>query len=246
MTDPADSSFVNYINCRDFSEKIKDDVSPEGLAFINSRGILLAANEVSGTVSAIKVTAKKNTYKPSAPADKNRTERTQAEDTLKNYADLSQYSEEGKAAVEKAIADGIAAIKKAEDSASIEAALKSAEDAVDKILTAAEERIVSGVENTKIKVSKVSAGRGYIRIGYKKTSNFKVDYYEVFRSKGDAKHFGDTAFFTTEKGGMSKIYRNTRNLKKGTKYSYRICGVRVIDGQEYYTGWSRTVTVAAH
>ena len=30
------------------------------------------------------------------------------------------------------------------------------------------------------------------------------------------------------------------------EYSYRIRGVRVIDGQKYYTGWSRTVTVAAH
>ena len=251
VTDPSNSKFVNYINCRDFSEAVKDDVSPEGLAFADtgsSQGILLAANEVSGTVSAIKLTSKKNTYTPSAsaPADKYKTERNEAEAELNNYADLSQYSEEGKAAVEKAVADGIAAIKEAEDSDAISAALKSAKEAVDKILTANEERIVNGVENTKISISKVISGKGYVRIVYKKSSSYKVDYYEVFRSKGDAKHFGTTAFFTTEKGGMTKIYRNTRSLKKGTKYSYRIRGVRVIDGQKYYTGWSRTVTVSAH
>ncbi|MGN0671036.1 MAG: choice-of-anchor I family protein [Anaerovoracaceae bacterium] len=251
VTDPSNSKFVNYINCRDFSEAVKDDVSPEGLAFAgtgSSQGILLAANEVSGTVSAIKLTAKKNTYTPSAsaPADKYKTERNEAEAELNNYADLSQYSEEGKAAVEKAIADGIAEIKAAEDSGAISAALKSAKESVDMILTANEERIVNGVENTKISVSKVTSGKGYVRIVYKKSSSYKVDYYEVFRSKGDAKHFGTTAFFTTEKGGMTKIYRNTRSLKKGTKYSYRIRGVRVIDGQKYYTGWSRTVTVSAH
>ena len=55
ITNPAKSTFVNYINSRDFSEAIKGDVSPEGLcvAKINDgRSILLAACEVSGTLAA--------------------------------------------------------------------------------------------------------------------------------------------------------------------------------------------------
>ena len=34
ITDPENSTFVNYINSRDFSEDIAGDDSPEGLCFI--------------------------------------------------------------------------------------------------------------------------------------------------------------------------------------------------------------------
>ena len=54
VTDPANSTYVNYINTRDFSADIKEDVSPEGLCFLSLDGkpMLLAACEVSGTVAA--------------------------------------------------------------------------------------------------------------------------------------------------------------------------------------------------
>lgn len=57
VTDPAEAHFVNYINSRDFSEKIKDDVSPEGINFVpasdspTDKPLLLAAMEVSGTLA---------------------------------------------------------------------------------------------------------------------------------------------------------------------------------------------------
>lgn len=63
-TEAETASYVNYINTRDFSENpseaepnLDSDVAPEGLCFIPERGILLAAFEVSGTVSAYSVTA---------------------------------------------------------------------------------------------------------------------------------------------------------------------------------------------
>lgn len=58
ITNPYAPSFIQYINERDFSEDIKGDVSPEGLAFVpasaSTTGLptLLAAHEVSGTVTA--------------------------------------------------------------------------------------------------------------------------------------------------------------------------------------------------
>lgn len=61
ITDPSDIYFENYINSRDFSDDIKNDVSPEGLHFIdaakspNGEAILLSSNEVSGTVSVMEL-----------------------------------------------------------------------------------------------------------------------------------------------------------------------------------------------
>lgn len=58
ITDPANAAFVNYINSRDFSDKIVNDVSPEGLCFVSAADsrtgspLLLAACEVSGTMAA--------------------------------------------------------------------------------------------------------------------------------------------------------------------------------------------------
>ena len=57
ITDPSAPVFKNYFNSRDFSNDIKDDVSPEGLFFVsgdknNSKApLLIVSNEVSGTVS---------------------------------------------------------------------------------------------------------------------------------------------------------------------------------------------------
>ncbi|WPK10973.1 choice-of-anchor I family protein [Lysinibacillus louembei] len=65
ITNPSAPTFVQYINERDFSEDIKGDVSPEGLAFIAAEksptGLptLLAAHEVSGTVAAYTIGAPK-------------------------------------------------------------------------------------------------------------------------------------------------------------------------------------------
>ena len=62
ITDPEQSSFVNYINSRDFSQNIAGDDSPEGLSFIpaadsaNGSAYLLASCEVSGTVAAYRLT----------------------------------------------------------------------------------------------------------------------------------------------------------------------------------------------
>lgn len=62
ITDPANASFVNYINSRDFSAEIAGDVSPEGLCFIpasesvSGNAELLAAHEVSGTVAVYEMT----------------------------------------------------------------------------------------------------------------------------------------------------------------------------------------------
>lgn len=62
ITNPENSTFVNYINSRDFAEDIAGDVSSEGLSFVpaseslSGNAELLAAHEVSGTVAIYEIT----------------------------------------------------------------------------------------------------------------------------------------------------------------------------------------------
>ncbi len=59
ITDPLAPAFKNFFTSRDYTSDTKDDVSPEGLAFVaannNQSGapILILSNEVSGTVSVM-------------------------------------------------------------------------------------------------------------------------------------------------------------------------------------------------
>ena len=67
IADPQNTAFVNYINSREFDDKIKGDVSPEGLCFVSAdksktgTPLLLAACEVSGTLAVYELSEKKET-----------------------------------------------------------------------------------------------------------------------------------------------------------------------------------------
>ena len=97
-------------------------------------------------------------------------------------------------------------------------------------------KIRLGVKNTKINAS-TTAKKGSITVKWKKSAGFKVDYYQVVRSTKKNIGYGTKAFYTT-KTGTQKSYKNTKQLKKGTRYYYKVRGVRVLDGQKVYTKWS--------
>lgn len=62
ITEPANTTFVNYINSREFDTPVQGDVSPEGLCFVSAADsktgtpLLLAAYEVSGTLAVYGLT----------------------------------------------------------------------------------------------------------------------------------------------------------------------------------------------
>ena len=101
-------------------------------------------------------------------------------------------------------------------------------------------KIKDGVKNTKITITKTSSGKGWLKISWKRSKNYKVDYYEVFKKAGKSTKFGTKPSFKTAKGGTTASYK-TKGLKKGTRYYFKVRGVRKIDGQKVYTKWSKTV-----
>ena len=104
-------------------------------------------------------------------------------------------------------------------------------------LTPAQEKIVKGVENTNIDLRSQRTKNGNILLTWTKEKGYKVDYFEIYRSTKRSSGYGKKPFFRTPNGSWTK-YLNTKNVKEGSTYYYRIRGVRVIDGKKYYTEYS--------
>ena len=101
---------------------------------------------------------------------------------------------------------------------------------------AAKQRLIDGVENTTIKLATLRQ-EGSISLKWKKSAGYRVDYYEVFRSKKKSSGYGVMPFYTTDSAAKT-TYKNTKWLHKGWRYYYKVRGVRIIDGEKYYTQWS--------
>lgn len=98
-------------------------------------------------------------------------------------------------------------------------------------------KIIEGIGNTSIVLKSKLTKNGNVLLTWTKSKGYKVDKFEVYRSVKKNSGYGTKAFFTTKDGSWSK-YLNTKELKAGKTYYYKVRGVRVIDGQKYYTQWS--------
>ncbi len=101
-------------------------------------------------------------------------------------------------------------------------------------------KLVKGVENTTIVLKSKLTKDGKILLTWTKSKGYKVDKFELYRSVKKNSGYGKKAFFTTKDGNRAK-YLNTKNLKAGSTYYYKVRGVRTIDGQKSYTQWSNKV-----
>lgn len=101
-------------------------------------------------------------------------------------------------------------------------------------------KLKTGVQATQIIANTSTAKKG-VRITWTKSKGYKMDYYQVFRSLKKSSGFGTKAFYET-KSGNTKSYTNTKSVKKGQRYYYKVRGVRVINGKKVYSKWSNKVS----
>lgn len=98
------------------------------------------------------------------------------------------------------------------------------------------ERIKAGVRATTITLRSAYTAKGNIRITWKKSPGYRMDYYEVFRSTRRCSGYTKKAFYTTD-FGLNNTYTNTAAVA-GTMYYYKVRGAREVDGKIFYTQWS--------
>ena len=119
--------------------------------------------------------------------------------------------------------------------------LKTMYDGMDVFVTcseeeAANEKIRNGVERTKITLKSSLTSKGKVKLSWSKSSNYKMDYYEVFRSTKKNSGYGAKAYYKTSSGSKTS-YTNSK-VKSGTRYYYKVRGVRLVDGEKIYTPYS--------
>ena len=177
--------------------------------------------------------------KPAAPnLDKTKTDSTTA---LNAAATANKYDAAEQAEVKKILDKANADIKNAKTEAEVKAIEEAAQAEIDKILTTEEKAIVAALDNvekrdfaTKSKVITRKGGKKVIRLTWTAPDGVDVDGYEIFRSTKKNSGFGKKPYFTTS----NTSYTNTKDLKAGKTYYYKVRAFVVINGERVYTDYS--------
>lgn len=94
-------------------------------------------------------------------------------------------------------------------------------------------KIKAGVEATTMKIKSGKALNNKNRITWSKSKGYKLSYVELWRKAGSGKY----KLFATLKAG-SASYTNTKNVKDGVTYRYKLRGVRKLGDEKVYTQFS--------
>lgn len=100
-------------------------------------------------------------------------------------------------------------------------------------------KAAAGVKATKITGLKTASSRGKVALTWKKSAGYKVDGYQIYRSTKK-----DSGFIKMNSVNV-RSSKDTKSLKKGTRYYYKVRGYRTIDGKTVYTNWSAVVSAVA-
>ena len=109
---------------------------------------------------------------------------------------------------------------------------------------------IEAVKSTKLKArSRLTQIHGWtaVQVNWYRTDGVLIkeedfDGFEVFRSTKKNSGYGNKPFYTAK----TTRYFNSKGLKDGTKYYYKVRGFKVIDGTKYYTPWSKKACRIVH
>ncbi len=168
-----------------------------------------------------------------------------AEKTITTAGSASKYDQEEQQTVDQIIEKAKADLKNAKTEEEVKAIKEAAQKEIEAVLTAEEKAEIKAIENVggngadgkvkfiaKSKLAKVK-GRKAVRISWNVPTGIQLDGYKIYRSTKKNK-FGSKPYFTTDK----TTYTNTKDLKKGKTYYYKVRGYKEINGEIVYTGWS--------
>ncbi len=211
----------------------------EGIEFKNAT-LTIASQSFSGSSGGSYYPYTPSTpSKPAAPnLDKTKTDSTTA---INAAATANKYDAAEQAEVKKILDKANADIKNAKTEAEVKAIEEAAQAEIDKILTTEEKAIVAALDNvekrdfaTKSKVITRKGGKKVIRLTWTAPDGVDVDGYEIFRSTKKNSGFGKKPYFTTS----NTSYTNTKALKAGKTYYYKVRAFVVINGERVYTDYS--------
>lgn len=106
------------------------------------------------------------------------------------------------------------------------------------------EEIIAALDSSKLvarsKLITLKNGKKAVRVTWYDKNGKEVDFdgVEIYRSIQRYKGYGLKPFYATKDGKTEGYYVNTKDLKEGTTYYYKVRGYVEIDGQKYYTDYS--------
>ncbi len=128
----------------------------------------------------------------------------------------------------------VKAAQAAYDALKLESKLYFNDELYAKLVAVQKGIIPSTVEALKI-TARSTAKKGSITVSWTvKGEAAAADGYRIYRSTKKNIGFGTKPLFTTTK----QTYKNTKNLKKGTRYYYKVRAYKVVDGKTYFSDWS--------
>ena len=181
--------------------------------------------------------------KPTTPEQKPATAagKTAANTAITTAAAANKYDKAEQAEVDQIVKEAEAKIKEAKTEDEVKAIQKDAEAKLDKILTTEEKATIASLEEvskrdfgTKSKKITKKNGKKAVKLSWAAPEGVDVDGYEIFRSTKKNSGYGTEPYFETPKTS----YTNSKGLKSGKTYYYRVRAYVEINGERHYTDYS--------